>query len=208
MEMTPFALAALVLIMMPGPDQALITRNALVGGRSGGLLTMVGGVAGLTVHATAAAVGLSALLVASATAFTALKVVGACYLLWLAVQMLRSAARSRREPGEELAPATAHHPMAYLGQGFLSNALNPKVALFFVTFLPQFLSADTGSPRAQALVLSAVFALIYLAWFGLYVAAVDRLGRWLRRPSVKARIEQVTGVVLLGVAVRLATAPH
>ena len=106
------------------------------------------------------------------------------------------------------APRPARHPIAYLGQGFLSNALNPKVALFFVTFLPQFLSADTGSPRAQALVLSAVFALLYLAWFGLYVAAVDRLGRWLRRPSVKARIEQVTGVVLLGVAVRLATAPH
>ena len=208
MEMTSFALAALVLIMMPGPDQALITRNALVGGRRGGLLTIVGGVAGLSVHASAAAVGLSALLVASATAFTVLKVVGACYLLWLAVQMLRSAARSRREPEAELQSTTARHPIAYLGQGFLSNALNPKVALFFVTFLPQFLSADAGSPRAQALLLSAVFAALYLAWFGLYVAAVDRLGRWLRRPNVKARIEQVTGVVLLGVAVRLATAPH
>ncbi len=208
MEMTPFALAALVLIMMPGPDQALITRNALVGGRRGGLLTMIGGVAGLTVHAGAAAIGLSALLVASATAFTVLKIVGACYLLWLAVQMLRSASRTRREPEEEQSEATAQHPIAYLGQGFLSNALNPKVALFFVTFLPQFLSTDTGSPRAQAMVLSAIFAVIYLAWFGLYVAAVDRLGRWLRRPSVKARIEQVTGVVLLGVAVRLATAPH
>ena len=208
MEMTPFALAALVLIMMPGPDQALITRNALVGGRRGGLLTMIGGVAGLTVHAGAAAIGLSALLVASATAFTVLKIVGACYLLWLAVQMLHSASRTRREPEEEQSEATAQHPIAYLGQGFLSNALNPKVALFFVTFLPQFLSTDTGSPRAQAMVLSAIFAVIYLAWFGLYVAAVDRLGRWLRRPSVKARIEQVTGVVLLGVAVRLATAPH
>jgi threonine/homoserine/homoserine lactone efflux protein len=208
MEMTPFALAALVLIMMPGPDQALITRNALVGGRRGGLLTMIGGVAGLTVHAGAAAIGLSALLVASATAFTGLKIVGACYLLWLAVQMLRSASRTRREPEEEQSEATAQHPIAYLGQGFLSNALNPKVALFFVTFLPQFLSTDSGSPRAQAMVLSAIFAVIYLAWFGLYVAAVDRLGRWLRRPSVKARIEQVTGVVLLGVAVRLATAPH
>ncbi|HWM73676.1 MAG TPA: LysE family translocator [Nocardioides sp.] len=208
MEMTPFALAALVLIMMPGPDQALITRNALVGGRGGGLLTMVGGVAGLTVHATAAAVGLSALLVASATAFTVLKIVGACYLLWLAIQMLRSASRTRRAPEEKQQPATAQHPIAYLGQGFLSNALNPKVALFFVTFLPQFLSTETGSARAQAMVLSAVFALIYLAWFGLYVAAVDRLGRWLRRPSVKARIEQVTGVLLLGVAVKLAAAPH
>ncbi|RIQ18344.1 LysE family translocator [Jiangella rhizosphaerae] len=205
--MTTFALAALVLIMMPGPDQAIITRNALVGGRAGGLLTMIGGVLGLTVHATAAAVGLSALLLASATAFTVLKIAGALYLLWLAVQMLRSAARSRRSPASDDEPATAPPRRgAFLRQGFLSNALNPKVALFFVTFLPQFLSADAGSARAEALLFSGVFALLYLAWFGLYVAAVDRLGRWLRRPAVKARIEQVTGVLLAAVAIRLATA--
>jgi threonine/homoserine/homoserine lactone efflux protein len=208
MDTMTFAIAALVLVMMPGPDQALITRNALVGGRQGGLLTMLGGVLGLTVHAGAAALGLSALLVASATAFTVLKVVGAAYLLWLAVQMLRSAARSRREPGSEEPLAVPIRGNAYLRQGFLSNALNPKVALFFVTFLPQFLSSDTGSPRAEALLLSAVFALIYLGWFGGYVAVVDRLGRWLRRSSVKARIEQITGVVLLSVAARLATASH
>ncbi|PZF79457.1 LysE family translocator [Jiangella anatolica] len=212
--MTTFALAALVLIMMPGPDQALITRNALVGGRAGGLLTMVGGVLGLTVHAGAAAVGLSALLLASATAFTVLKIAGAAYLLWLAVQLLRSAARTRRSGasadagGSGGALVAAPRRWAYLRQGFLSNALNPKVALFFVTFLPQFLSGGVASARAEALLFSGVFALLYLAWFGLYVAAVDRLGRWLRRPSVTARIEQVTGVLLAAVAVRLATAAN
>ncbi len=200
-----FALTALVLIMMPGPDQALITRNALVGGRQGGLLTALGGVLGVTVHAGAAALGLSALLVASASAFTALKVVGAVYLLWLALQMLRSAARSRQEGGMEEQVVVPRSRATYLRQGFLSNALNPKVALFFVTFLPQFLSTDSGSPTTEALWLSAVFAVLYVAWFGLYVAAVDRLGRWLRRPSVKAGIEQVTGVVLVGVAVKLAS---
>jgi threonine/homoserine/homoserine lactone efflux protein len=212
--MTTFAIAALVLIMLPGPDQALITGSALVGGRSGGLLTMLGGVLGLTVHAGAAALGLSALLFASATAFTVLKVVGAVYLLWLGVQMLWSAMRSRGSPvADEAVAAPQPRPLrrsAYLRQGFLSNALNPKVALFFVTFLPQFLSASAGSgaPRAEALLLSGVFAVLYLAWFGLYVAAVDRLGRWLRRPRVKARIEQLTGLVLATAAVRLATASH
>ena len=206
--MMTFAIAALVLIMLPGPDQALITRNALVGGRRGGLLTMVGGVLGLTVHAGAAALGLSALLLASATAFTALKIVGTVYLLWLAAQMLWSAMRSRRAPAAEAAVAAPRRRAAYLRQGFLSNALNPKVALFFVTFLPQFLSADSGSPRAEALLLSAIFALLYLAWFGLYVTAVNHLGRWLQKPRVKARIEQVTGLVLASVAVRLATTNH
>jgi threonine/homoserine/homoserine lactone efflux protein len=206
--MTTFAIAALVLIMLPGPDQALITRNALVGGRHGGLLTMVGGVLGLTVHASAAALGLSALLLASATAFTVLKIAGVVYLLWLGVQMLRSAIRSRRSPVVDEPVAVPRRRSAYLRQGFLSNALNPKVALFFVTFLPQFLSADTGSPRAEALLLSAIFAGLYLTWFGLYVAAVDQLGRWLRRPRVKARIEQITGLLLVTVAVRLATTSH
>src|ERR671910_3107353 len=97
-DMTTFAIAALLLIMLPGPDQALITRNALVGGRHGGLLTMLGGVLGLAVHASAATLGLSALLLASATAFTVLKIAGAVYLLWLGVQMLHSAIRSRRAP--------------------------------------------------------------------------------------------------------------
>jgi threonine/homoserine/homoserine lactone efflux protein len=206
--MMTFAIAALVLIMLPGPDQALITRNALIGGRHGGLLTMIGGVLGLGVHAGAAALGLSALLLASATAFTVLKIVGAVYLLWLAAQMLWSARRSPRPSVAEQAGAAPARRSAYLRQGFLSNALNPKVALFFVTFLPQFLSADSGSPRAEAMLLSAIFAALYLAWFGVYVAAVERLGRWLRRPRVKARIEQVTGLILATVAVRLATASH
>ena len=203
--MTTFAIAALVLIMLPGPDQALITRNALVGGRSGGMLTMLGGVLGLTVHAGTAALGLSALLLASATAFTVLKIVGAVYLLWLAAQMLWSARRSRHAAVADKAAAVPVRRWAYLRQGFLSNALNPKVALFFVTFLPQFLAADSASPRTEALLLSGIFGVLYLAWFGLYVVAVDRLGRWLQRPRVKARIEQFTGLVLATVAVRLAT---
>jgi threonine/homoserine/homoserine lactone efflux protein len=205
--MTTFAIAALLLIMLPGPDQALITRNALVGGRYGGVLTMLGGVLGLTVHAGAAAVGLSALLVASAKAFTFVKIVGALYLAWLGVHMLREAVRSRRS-SEADESAAAPQRSAYLRQGFLSNALNPKVALFFVTFLPQFLITDGGSPRAQALLLSVVFAGLYLAWFSLYVASVEQLGRWLRRPKVCARIEQVTGSVLVTAAARLLTTSH
>jgi threonine/homoserine/homoserine lactone efflux protein len=207
-HMLTFALAALVLVMIPGPDQALITRSALVGGRTAGLLTMFGGVLGLAVHAGAAAVGLSALLLASAKAFTALKIVGAAYLLWMGVQTLRAAARSRRGPAEAAVPRGRPRPATSVRQGFLSNALNPKVALFFVTFLPQFLSteATAGGTRVQALLLSAIFAALYLAWFGLYVTAVDGLGQLLRRPRVKAAIERVTGVLLVAFAVRLATA--
>jgi threonine/homoserine/homoserine lactone efflux protein len=205
--MTTFAIAALVLIMIPGPDQALITRNALAGGRTGGLLTMLGGALGVAGHAGSAAVGLSALLLTSSTAFTALKVVGAAYLLWLGLQTLRAAVRSRSGQADER-PSAPQSRWTYVRQGFLSNALNAKVALFFVTFLPQFMPADTGSPQAAALLLSAIFAALFVAWFTLYVAAVDRLGPWLRQPRVKARIEQLTGLILVTVAIRLATANH
>jgi threonine/homoserine/homoserine lactone efflux protein len=204
----PFALAALHLIMIPGPDQALITRSALIGGRPTGLLTTLGGVLGVTVHATSAAVGLSALLLASATAFTVLKIFGAAYLLWMGIQALRAAARSRRDPAESTIQGVRPRPWSAVRKGFLSNALNPKVALFFVTFLPQFLStsASIGETRAQALLLSAVFATIYLTWFSLYVLLVDGLGRLLRRPRVKAGIERLTGVLLFAFAIRLVTA--
>ncbi|MER7518297.1 LysE family translocator [Streptomyces sp. NPDC126499] len=203
--MLTFAAASLVLIMIPGPDQALITRSALAGGRRAGLLTMVGGVLGLVVHVGAAVLGISAVLLASATAFTVLKVVGAVYLVWMGIATLRGARRTLREKPEEAGEADDQGGPGgrYVRYGFLSNALNPKVALFFVTFLPQFLPPD-GHVFPRAMLLSLVFAVLYLLWFGLYVITVDRLGRVLRRPRVRARVEQVTGLLLIGFAVRLA----
>ena len=193
-----FALTSLVLIALPGPDQALIMRNALVGGRSAGVRTMLGGASGLSLHATAAALGVSALLSTSATAYATLKLVGVAYLLFLAVRMLLSS----RHPAEaEHAPRRGR---PYL-QGFVSNALNPKCALFFLTFVPQFLP-DHGSTLPVALLLSAVFAVLYLAWFSGLVTVVGLASDALRRPRVKAWIERVTGGALLAFGARLAAA--
>lgn len=191
-----FALTSLVLIALPGPDQALIMRNAVVGGRTAGLRTMLGGVSGLALHATGAALGVSALLATSAAAYSTLKVVGLAYLVFLAVRMLLS---SRRPAEEEHAPRRGR---PYL-QGFVSNALNPKCALFFLTFVPQFLP-DHGSTLPVALVLSAMFAVLYLAWFSGLVAVVGLASDALRRPRVKAWIERMTGGALLAFGARLA----
>jgi threonine/homoserine/homoserine lactone efflux protein len=191
-----FALTSLVLIALPGPDQALIMRNALVGGRGAGVRTMLGGASGLTVHATAAALGVSALLATSAAAYSTLKLVGIAYLVYLAVRMLLSS----RQPAED-----AHEPRRgrpFL-QGFVSNALNPKCALFFLTFVPQFLPAH-GSTLPAALLLSATFAVLYLVWFSAMVAVVGLASDALRRPRVKAWIERCTGGALLAFGARLA----
>jgi threonine/homoserine/homoserine lactone efflux protein len=194
--MFAFALASLVLIAIPGPDQALIVRNALVRGRVAGLHTMLGGATGLLIHATAAALGISALLAASATAYSTLKVAGVAYLLYLGVRMLRAAGKAETaetEPGGGRS----------FSQGLLSNAMNPKVALFFLTFLPQFLP-DHGPRLPAAIALAAVFEVIYLAWFSATIAIVDVVGDWLRRPRARAWMERISGSTLIGFSARLA----
>lgn len=205
--MWTFIAATLVLIMIPGPDQALITRNALAGGRVAGMLTMIGGAFGLTVHAGAAALGVSALLVASATAFTVLKVVGTVYLVWMGIQTLRAARRAARtgQPAPVVSRRQSGSALRYLRHGFLSNSLNPKVALFFVTFLPQFLNPG-GDTFSQAILLSGIFAMLYVSWFAIYVLGVDLLGAVLRRQRVRAAIERVTGALLIAFGIKLATA--
>lgn len=192
-------LASLALIVIPGPDQALVTRNALVVGRRAGLATMVGGVSGVALHAVAAALGVSALVAASAEAYTTLKLLGVAYLLCLGVQTLRTAGRhpQRDAPGEGRG-----NLRTAVRQGALSDALNPKVAIFFLTFMPQFLPPNP-SPGA-ALLLAATFAAIYLAWFSGYVALVDRFGRWLRRPEVQLWIERTSGALIVAFGLRLA----
>ena len=198
-DLLAFALASLVMVALPGPDQALITRNALVGGRRAGRRTMLGGACGLSVHATAAAFGLSALLATSATAYTTLKLVGIGYLVFLALRMLATS-------GAPESPDRQDHsgPRRPFAQGLLSNALNPKVALFFLTFLPQFLPSHHAALPA-ALALSAIFAVIYIAWFSTLVWFVDRLGRALKKPAIQRRLERITASALLAFAVRLGT---
>jgi threonine/homoserine/homoserine lactone efflux protein len=191
-----FAFASLILIALPGPDYALITRNALVGGRSAGIRTMLGGTTGLTVHATTAVLGLSALIAASAPAYATLKLLGVAYLVYLGLKLLLSARSDEVEK-----PARTGH---WFAQGFLSSALNVKVALFFLTFLPQFLPT-TGATLLAALSLSAIFAAIYIAWFSGLVVLVGQVSGVLRRPRVRAWIERVTGSALVAFGIRLAT---
>lgn len=199
--MLVFIAAALVIIIIPGPDQALMTRQALIRGKGSGFMTALGGASGLTVHATAASLGLSALLVASPVAFNALKIVGAIYLVYMGVMTIRTARRAANNlpTGEP----TDRKPLRCLRKGFLTNALNPKLAVFFLTFLPQFLPTS-GPVLTKALTYCGIFAALYITWFSLYVFTVDKIGSVLRAPRVRSGIEYVTGVLLLGFGVGLA----
>lgn len=192
-EIATFTAAAALLVLTPGPDVFLVLRRTVVGGRAAGLRTALGTETGLLVHATAAALGLSAVLAASATAFTAVKIAGAAYLLWLGVQALRGLRNG------------AVAPVSLTGspfrQGLLTNVLNPKVAVFFLTFLPQFLGPGPASTARIAL-LSAIFVGLGAVWLLTLVLVVDRAQPLVARH--RQRLEAVSGLAMVGFGARLA----
>jgi threonine/homoserine/homoserine lactone efflux protein len=222
-----FVPVALLLTLIPGADTVLVTRNALAMGTRGARWTILGIAAGCLTHATMSALGLSAILATSARAYETVKLVGAAYLVWLGVQAVRqgrsrfdgvpdtagdsstprvlrtrSARNDTRKRVEKSAtlPARGGHPFT---QGFLTNILNPKVALFYLTFLPQFIPA--GAPVLRtSLLLAMIHNLLGFAWLSLYAQFVDRLRVTLARPAVKGWLERVTGGALVLLGARLA----
>jgi threonine/homoserine/homoserine lactone efflux protein len=200
-QLLAFAGVSLLLAVTPGPDMAVVTRNALAHGRRGVLLTTSGIALALVIWVTATAVGLSALLRASANVLFVLKIAGAVYLAYLGTRTLLD---SRHVAGDLLVEAPAAPPAhAVFRQGFLSAMTNPKLGVFFVTFLPQFVLP--GQPVfARLLELGVVFALIGWAWMNVYGLFVTRLRDVITAPRVRRWMQRVTGLVLLGFGARLA----
>jgi threonine/homoserine/homoserine lactone efflux protein len=197
-----FAGVAAVIVVVPGPDMALVLRNGLRGGRRAALATALGVTVGLVAWAIAAALGLAALLHASAAAFAVLKLAGAAYLAVLGLRLLVDSFR-RGGAGAAPGPPTHVQPSAAFRQGLLTNLLNPKVAVVFTTLIPQFVEPGGGA-AARTVALAIVFVLMGLAWLTAYALAVTAIGRAFARPAVRAWIERVTGTVLVALGVRLA----
>ena len=197
------AIAGLISVA-PGPDTAITTRNALVGGRRAGLFTILGVLLGLTIWTLATGIGVAALLRASEPAFVALKIAGAIYLCWLGLQAVRSALRKPGAAGGGHVVRRPIAPRAAFRQGLLTNLGNPKIAVFFTSFLPQFTPAHEAS-FASLVLLGVLFCLVGLTWLTVYVLAIARIGDFLRRPRPRRVLDFVTGTVLIGFGIRLAT---
>jgi threonine/homoserine/homoserine lactone efflux protein len=193
-----FALVALALTLAPGPDTVLVIANTSAGGLRRGLATVLGVVSGGVFYALLIGCGLARFLVYSPALFHAVKLAGACYLAWLGLSALRGALRGT-------SPAAAAQKSArgsYL-QGLLTNALNPKVAVFYLAFLPQFLSP--GDPVVlKSVLLIGIHYTEGLIWLSLVALGVGRLSRYLLRARVRRVMDGVLGVVLLGFGARLA----
>jgi threonine/homoserine/homoserine lactone efflux protein len=192
---------SVLLSVTPGPDMAVVTRNALAHGRRGVILTTTGIALALAIWVTATAVGLSAVVRASSELLFLLKLIGAAYLAYLGIRTLID---SRRRPDDLLAgspPAAPAHVI--FRQGFLSAMSNPKLGVFFVTFLPQFvIPGQALLPRL--FLLGLIFAVIGWTWLNVYGFFVTRIREFITAPRVRQWMERVTGVVLLGFGARLA----
>jgi threonine/homoserine/homoserine lactone efflux protein len=211
-DLTLFIISGLLLNIMPGPDSLLImTRSATQGWRAGSAAALGIG-AGTLVHVTAAALGLSALLSASATAFTVVKWVGAAYIVYIGIGMLRSRLQS---DGEQAAAAKQAQAKAAVQlpfrkiffQGFLTNVLNPKVALFFLAFVPQFISADSSNKPLAFIILGCIFDFNGMLWcHGLALFTAFASARLKVKPLVSLWLNRVTGGLFLALGLRLALA--
>jgi threonine/homoserine/homoserine lactone efflux protein len=200
----PFLGVVAILTITPGPDTLLVVRNGLSAGVRGAWFTGLGCCLGISVHATAAVLGLSAILAASATAYTVVRLAGATYLAYLGVRLLISTIMSGEEPPPERMPQVAvrGNGVAFR-QGLVTNLLNPKIALLFLTLLPQFVASDEPRLRTTA-VLAAVFLGIGVLWWRTFSLALGPISRVLRGRRSRRLLDGAAGCALIAISARVA----
>jgi threonine/homoserine/homoserine lactone efflux protein len=195
-----FVGAASILTVTPGLDTALVLRSAAAGGPRRAAFAAAGISLGCLIWGAAVSVGLGALLAASELAYTVVKWAGAAYLLWLGVKLIAHPRSSvdARQSGSEDAP-----PIAFLRQGLFTNILNPKVGVFYITFLPQFVPAG-ANVALFAFVLATIHVLLSIIWFAVLILATVPLGRILRRSRFVRAMDRIAGAIFLGFGAKLA----
>ena len=199
-----FIATAIILVLTPGQDTFFILGRSLASGRAAGIAAALGITAGSIVHTLLAALGLSALLATSPYAFMAVKIAGAVYLIYIGVRALLS--RASGLSGADSGAADDGRGAAFR-QGIITNLLNPKVALFFLALMPQFISASSPDKVAAFLVLGVSFMTLGLAWCLVLAIAAARLrGAFLRRPSMANWLNRIAGSMFIALGLRLATA--
>jgi threonine/homoserine/homoserine lactone efflux protein len=198
-----FVVTCVLIVVAPGPSFAVMVNQSLRNGRLGGLAAVLSNASGLVFWASASVFGLTALIRTSEFAFVALKVVGAAYLCWLG---LRTLVRSRATAADDpvVMRTGGGGRLTAFRTGMVTNLANPKAAVLYLALLPQFLPAG-GATLADTAVLAAVQMAISVSWYTLVVLAVGLVRRTLARPSVKARVEQISGLVLVGLGLRMIT---
>jgi threonine/homoserine/homoserine lactone efflux protein len=195
-----FSVAALVVVLLPGPDTLVVVRNLVRGGRRTAARTVLGVLSGLSIWVVTAVLGLSAVLRASHDAYLGLRIAGAAYLVYLGIKSLRSRGAA------PLVDDAARLARTGYSAGLLTDLLNPKVGVFFVTFLPGFV--PRGYPVAWvSLLFGAIFVVMTAVYFAVILTASRAVTGWLANSRLRKRVDRCTGVVLIGFGLRLAVEP-
>ena len=202
-SLTTFILASTLLSLAPGPDNIFVLTQSALYGRKSGIIITLGLCSGLIVHTTAVALGVAAIFMVSTVAFTALKLIGAAYLLYLAWQALKASA----QPLSSVSATAIPGLLALYRRGIVMNLSNPKVAIFFLAFLPQFTDPSTGNMTFQLFLLGIVFILVALVVFSAIACLAGLIAELFKR-SAKAQVilNRISALVFAGLAVRLAFA--
>lgn len=200
-QLAAFLAAAVLITLAPGPDNLMVLSLGIARGRAAGIAFGLGCALGCLNHTALAALGISALIAASPAAFAALKIAGGLYLVWLGVQAIRNA---RPAGAATAAAASADSIATLLRRGLIANAINPKVVLFFLAFLPQFVDPARGGVPWQIVQLGLVFTLQGALLFGAIGGFAGHLGeRMARRPAIGTWLDRVAGAIFVALGVRL-----
>ncbi|GLV65647.1 lysine transporter LysE [Bacillus mycoides] len=198
-----FIIMSICLIILPGPDTAIATKNTLVAGKIGGVKTVFGTCVALLIHTLAAVIGLSALIVKSALLFSIFKYVGAVYLVYIGIKALLAVRNTSDLNTNEVPINNENKHTSCFRQGFLTNLLNPKIAVFFLTFLPQFLNPNHNT-FIQLLVMGLTYLILTVIWFAFYIFLIDKISAFMKKPKTQRYIQGLTGIVLIGFGIKLA----
>ncbi|MEM9059433.1 MAG: LysE family translocator [Pseudomonadota bacterium] len=203
-DILTFAVVAALLVISPGPNGLLLVKTVPTSGRAAGVANIAGFVSAFYLHGALSILGISILLVQSATAFAIVKFLGAAYLCWIGISALVDAYRGS-ENAVRPAPARSRRTLvrAFV-EGFLTNALNPKVSMFYLAAFPQFIPAGEGSTTA-AFLLVLLHSLINAVWFGVMILLFAQVTAMSRRGAFQRWVKAVTGIVFIGFGVKLAT---
>ncbi|WCE31177.1 LysE family translocator [Vibrio sp. SCSIO 43137] len=197
-----FLIAITILTVTPGLDTAVIIRNSSRSGAKDGYITSLGICSGLFVHATFSAIGVSAILLQSAEAFQVMKWIGAAYLIWLGISGLKSTFRGNNKLNVEVTQQRQFDAKRSLREGFLSNVLNPKTAVFYLAFLPQFIDPNY-SPFIQSLTMAGIHFVISMAWQCALAGTVGSATKLIKNSAFLNWMEGITGTVLIALGVKL-----
>lgn len=199
-KFTLFITVSWALILAPGPDMLYVITRGMTHGRKAGMLSATGVICGILVHTTAAALGLTVIFQTSAFAFQIVKYIGAFYLMYLGLKAWKDKTSLSLQPS----PSTVSSRRLFL-QGVLSNVFNPKIAIFFLAFLPQFVDKGNGQVTLQLIILGLTFAFLGFVFLLVVAYSSGTIGRWItRRPQHAQFLGRLSGGILIGLGVRLA----